>query len=244
MELCLSRAMSKLPNHNNRLLLNSNPSHLHCKSSSLIPLRRTSLLSPAARGLRYRLVYYPKCLPRSTTSEETSSGASQYTKEVTPEETSSGANQYTNEATSEETSIGTNQYTGEKLDSMITFEDVSPVEKKSDNDVLMTGVTEEGPPVDEENSLISELLDKLNIDSEDTYLYLLYGGGASIALWLASAVVGAVDSIPLFPKLLEIVGLGYTAWFTYRYLLFKKNREELFARFEELKEEIIGSDED
>ena len=23
------------------------------------------------------------------------------------------------------------------------------------------------------------------------------------------------------PKLLELVGLGYTAWFTYRYLLFK-----------------------
>lgn len=125
------------------------------------------------------LVYSPKCLPRSTTSEETSSGASQYTNEVaseetssgvnkytnksTSEETSSGANQYTIEATSEETSTGTNQYTGENLDSVITFEDVSPVEKKSDNDVLMTGATEEGPPVDEENSLISEFLDKLNV---------------------------------------------------------------------------------
>ena len=26
---------------------------------------------------------------------------------------------------------------------------------------------------------------------------------------------------PQLPKLLELVGLGYTAWFTYRYLLFK-----------------------
>lgn len=25
------------------------------------------------------------------------------------------------------------------------------------------------------------------------------------------------------PKLLELVGLGYTAWFVYRYLLFKVN---------------------
>ncbi len=24
-----------------------------------------------------------------------------------------------------------------------------------------------------------------------------------------------------FPKLLELVGLGYSSWFTYRYLLFK-----------------------
>jgi len=26
------------------------------------------------------------------------------------------------------------------------------------------------------------------------------------------------------PKLLELVGLGYTVWFTYRYLLFKVRR--------------------
>lgn len=26
---------------------------------------------------------------------------------------------------------------------------------------------------------------------------------------------------PQLPKLLELVGLGYSAWFTYRYLLFK-----------------------
>lgn len=26
---------------------------------------------------------------------------------------------------------------------------------------------------------------------------------------------------PQLPKMLELVGLGYTAWFTYRYLLFK-----------------------
>ncbi|KAE8718531.1 hypothetical protein F3Y22_tig00110013pilonHSYRG00484 [Hibiscus syriacus] len=41
-----------------------------------------------------------------------------------------------------------------------------------------------------------------------------YGSGALVALWLASALVGAIDSIPLFPKLLEVVGLGYTFWFT------------------------------
>jgi hypothetical protein len=29
------------------------------------------------------------------------------------------------------------------------------------------------------------------------------------------------------PKLFELVGLGYTAWFVYRYLLFQSSREEL-----------------
>lgn len=33
------------------------------------------------------------------------------------------------------------------------------------------------------------------------------------------------------PKLLELVGLGYSAWFTYRYLLFKVRRDVLYASF-------------
>ncbi|EXC14628.1 hypothetical protein L484_008547 [Morus notabilis] len=231
MELCTSQSMSKLPipNHHPSRLLISNPNHLHCKSS-LNPLRRNSLFSPAARGLHYRLIYSPKCLPRATS-----------------EETSSGSNKYTSEASSEETLGGANQYTSEKRDSVITFEDFPPVEKKVDNDILTTEVTQEKTeqsPVDEGQSLISEVLDKLNIDSEDTYSILLYGGGASIVLWLASAIVGAIDSIPVIPKFLEIVGLGYTVWFTYRYLIFKKSREELLAKFEELKEEVLGSNDD
>lgn len=95
-------------------------------------------------------------------------------------------------------------------------------------------------------------MENLQFDSEYSYSILLYGGGAVAVLWLASAVVSAVDSIPLvcmiylifsclhimtvpilifykclfetiiqFPKLLEVVGLGYTLWFTTRYLLFK-----------------------
>jgi len=70
-----------------------------------------------------------------------------------------------------------------------------------------------------------------------------------------------------FPKLLEVVGLAYTVWFTSRYLLFKvlislslidmcilvlprlikfvnvqQNRDELATKIEELKEQIFGSE--
>ena len=69
---------------------------------------------------------------------------------------------------------------------------------------------------------------------------VLYAGGAVVLLWLASTVVGAVNAIPLVPKLLELVGLGYTAWFVYRYLLFKSSREELLADIEELKKKITS----
>ncbi|CAI0421999.1 unnamed protein product [Linum tenue] len=101
----------------------------------------------------------------------------------------------------------------------------------------------EGPAFPES---INEFLADLNLkfDSEDTISLVIYGSGALLALWLTSAVVSAVDSIPLFPKLMEVVGLGYTFWFTTRYLLFKKNREELVAKIEELKQQVLGTKDD
>merc|ERR1712017_12079 len=62
---------------------------------------------------------------------------------------------------------------------------------------------------------------------EDKTSVILYGSGAIVLLWLASTIVGSVSNIPLLPKLMELVGLSYTAWFTYRYLLMKTTRQEL-----------------
>merc|ERR550514_616115 len=75
---------------------------------------------------------------------------------------------------------------------------------------------------------------------EDKTSLVLYGSGAIVLLWLSSAIVGAVNNIPLLPKLMELVGLSYTAWFTYRYLLFKSSRQELVQDVEDLKKKISG----
>ena len=56
-----------------------------------------------------------------------------------------------------------------------------------------------------------------------------------------NAIVGAVNSLPVVPKLMELVGLGYTVWFTYRYLIFKSSRDELKKEIEELKSKISGA---
>ncbi|MBA0826594.1 hypothetical protein Goarm_011425, partial [Gossypium armourianum] len=56
---------------------------------------------------------------------------------------------------------------------------------------------------------------------ENKTTVLLYGGGAIVAVWLSSILVGAINSVPLLPKIMELVGLGYSGWFVYRYLLFK-----------------------
>ncbi|KAI5324765.1 hypothetical protein L3X38_033838 [Prunus dulcis] len=150
--------------------------------------------------------------------------------------------------TSEETPGGGNPYAGEERDSVISLEDVPPPENNFYNRTWTEEAPKEDSTVDgvDGQTQISEFFNNLDIklDSDDTYSVLIYGGGALFALWLASAVVGAIDSIPLFPKLLEVVGLGYTIWFSTRYLIFKENREELFAKIQVLKQQVLGSDDD
>ncbi|PNW83242.1 hypothetical protein CHLRE_05g233950v5 [Chlamydomonas reinhardtii] len=69
-----------------------------------------------------------------------------------------------------------------------------------------------------------------------------YAAGAVVALWLSSTIVNAINAVPLLPKLMELVGLGYSAWFTYRYLLFKSSREELMKDIGDLSKKISGSE--
>ncbi|KAL6993191.1 hypothetical protein U1Q18_011309 [Sarracenia purpurea var. burkii] len=158
-----------------------------------------------------------------------------------------GSLYYTNSSlrstTSEETSSGPRQYVGEPK--VVSVEDVQPVEKNSSTEVVQNEVPKEDSSMDVQAQAF-EFLDNLDIklDSEDTYSVLLLGGGALVALWTATAVVAAIDSIPLFPKLMEVVGLGYTLWFSTRYLIFKKNREELVAKIEEIKQLVAGSNDD
>ncbi|KAF0909647.1 hypothetical protein E2562_000012 [Oryza meyeriana var. granulata] len=73
---------------------------------------------------------------------------------------------------------------------------------------------------DEDNEILSELREKWDA-IENKPSAFLYGGGAIIAVWLSLIVVKALDSVPLLPNILELVGLGYSGWFVYRYLLFK-----------------------
>ncbi|KAK3159003.1 hypothetical protein QOZ80_2AG0144420 [Eleusine coracana subsp. coracana] len=77
---------------------------------------------------------------------------------------------------------------------------------------------------------------------ENKSTVLTYAGGAIVAVWLSSVVIGAVNSVPLLPKLMELIGLGYTGWFVYRYLLFKEGRKELYQDIESLKKKIAGTE--
>ncbi len=100
--------------------------------------------------------------------------------------------------------------------------------------------SDESSPVDA-GEIFSDLKEKWDA-LENKSTVLLYGGGAVVAVWLSSIVVSAINSVPLLPKIMELVGLGYTGWFVYRYLLFKSSRKELAADVETLKKKIAGTE--
>ena len=69
-------------------------------------------------------------------------------------------------------------------------------------------------------------------------LGLIFGSVVSVKLTLA--LLDAVNDIPLLAPSFELIGLGYSAWFVYRYLLKAANREELAKDFTQLKDQVVG----
>ncbi|KAI3798756.1 hypothetical protein L1987_34035 [Smallanthus sonchifolius] len=199
----------------------------------------------------------------ATAPEKTSDEASQYVKEETDdvvpvkegqsEDTSIEANQYvkdepdvvnysSTEATApEKTSDEASQYVKEETD------DVVPVnEGQSEENSGFGGFglfkDDDAAAADDQSRQFDFLNNlKMELDLEDSFSIALLGVGGFTALWLAANIVGSIDRIPLFPKLMEVVGLGYTIWFSMRYLLFKRNRDELASKIEEIKQQVLGS---
>ncbi|CAL5062872.1 unnamed protein product [Urochloa decumbens] len=76
---------------------------------------------------------------------------------------------------------------------------------------------------------------------EDKYAVATIGVAAIVALWTAVGALKAIDKLPLVPGVLEIVGIGYTGWFTYRNLIFQPDREALITKIKSTYKEITGS---
>ena len=69
--------------------------------------------------------------------------------------------------------------------------------------------------------------------------------GIVVIMVTAKGLVGVLDSIndvPLVKSTLEIVGIGYSGWFIYRYLLRAETRQELLAKLQSFKDEVVGKD--
>jgi hypothetical protein len=96
--------------------------------------------------------------------------------------------------------------------------------------------------------ILSQVLDYLSVEKLSE-LYRTYRKpivtlgvflGAIIALRVALAVLSTVNEIPLLQPTFEIVGIGYSAWFIYRYLLQASKRKDLVRDINTIKNQVLG----
>ncbi|MEH2083514.1 MAG: CAAD domain-containing protein [Nostoc sp.] len=63
---------------------------------------------------------------------------------------------------------------------------------------------------------------------------------AIVTARLVLALLAAIHDIPLLSPLFELVGISYTSWFIFRYLLKASTRQELADEIQLLKNKFVG----
>jgi hypothetical protein len=61
-----------------------------------------------------------------------------------------------------------------------------------------------------------------------------------VTLRVLLAMLAAVNDIPLVSPIFELIGIGYSGWFVFRYLLKAPTRKELAVEIESFKKQITG----
>ncbi|CAH8255382.1 unnamed protein product [Arabidopsis lyrata] len=76
--------------------------------------------------------------------------------------------------------------------------------------------------------------------SEDRLGLIGLSFAAIVALWASLNLITAIDKLPVISTGFELVGILFSTWFTYRYLLFKPDREELSKIVKKSVADILG----
>ncbi|ALF56192.1 hypothetical protein ACX27_00265 [Nostoc piscinale CENA21] len=63
---------------------------------------------------------------------------------------------------------------------------------------------------------------------------------ALVAVKVLLAILDSLNDIPLVAPTFELIGIGYSAWFIYRYLLKASTRKELTNEITTLKSQVVG----
>ncbi|MEN9567974.1 MAG: hypothetical protein RLZZ69_3170 [Cyanobacteriota bacterium] len=95
------------------------------------------------------------------------------------------------------------------------------------------------------SKFLSQIFDYLKefVDSnQKSLINLLLIFLGIIAVKVTLAIISAINDIPLLAPTFELVGLGYTGWFVYRYLLTNSSRQELGQEFQALKNQVMGQE--
>jgi hypothetical protein len=63
---------------------------------------------------------------------------------------------------------------------------------------------------------------------------------AIVTVRVVLALLDVINDIPLFSPIFELIGISYTTWFVFRYLLKSSTRQELAGEIQLLKQQITG----
>ncbi|EXB74520.1 hypothetical protein L484_026216 [Morus notabilis] len=116
---------------------------------------------------------------------------------------------------------------------------VSPIKERQNR--VSVAVKATGENSESSTSLsITKSVQNIWDNSEDRLALIGLGFAAIAAIWASTNLVSAIDRLPIIPTVLELVGILFSSWFVYRYLLFKPDREELFQIYNKTILDILG----
>jgi hypothetical protein len=88
--------------------------------------------------------------------------------------------------------------------------------------------------------LIQQMQSSFSVEQKSAAIVAVLVIVAIPVIILANKVLNVIDGIPLLEPILELVGLVYTFWFVYRYLIFAQSRKELVDGITGIKSKIMG----
>lgn len=62
-----------------------------------------------------------------------------------------------------------------------------------------------------------------------------------VTLKVLLALIDAINDVPLLSPLFEVIGISYSTWFVFRYLIKSSTRQELVTEINLLKNQLFGS---
>ncbi len=111
-------------------------------------------------------------------------------------------------------------------------------------DELIQGRTPQTTATGESKTLWEEIQTQIEIFPKQLTPSLLTRVGIAVLgvfiFTLVFAFIVTLEQFPLIPSFLKLVGVGYTGWFIYRYLLTQQKRETLQKLVQEKKEALFG----
>ncbi|ESQ46189.1 hypothetical protein EUTSA_v10000365mg [Eutrema salsugineum] len=113
-------------------------------------------------------------------------------------------------------------------------------EKRNHGIALMVKATRESSESSSTDLNVVSSIQNVWDKSEDRLGLIGLSFAAIVALWASLNLITTIDKLPVISTGFELVGILFSTWFTYRYLLFKPDREELSQIVKKSVADILG----